>query len=112
MTTAANAPITHHDVQTALENKGFEVYGEDTGGGCWVSYAVKGEGTRVTLGPFGWDREIGSLVVTLGDFYIGPDEMDEETGESFDVELINVPEGSTVEDIVAIASSEYAKLNA
>lgn len=107
----ATAPITHFAVQTALEAEGFEVYGDDTGGGCWVSYAVKGDGTRVSLGPFGWDREDGGLVVTLGDFYIGPDEMDEETGESFDVELVTAEEGSTVEDIVNIVNSEYAKLN-
>lgn len=111
MNTATATNIPHYDVQKALEDAGFEVYGDDTGGGCWVSYAVKGEGTRVTLGPFGWNRETGTLEATLGDFYIGPDEMDEETGESFDVELVTAEEGSTVEDIVNIVSSEYAKLN-
>lgn len=105
------APITHNELQTALEAKGFEVYGDDTGGGCWVSYAVKGDGTRVTMGPFMWDREFGGLVVVLGDFYIGPDEMDEETGESFDVELVTAEEGSTLEDVVSIVVSEYEKLN-
>lgn len=103
--------ITYSAIQERLEAQGFEISGEDTGGGCFVGYAVKEGGQRVTLGPFSWEEGLG-LVALPGDFCIGPDEMDPETGDSTDVELINVEAGSTLDDIVTIAVTEYEKLNA
>jgi hypothetical protein len=103
--------ISHTAVKERLEAEGFTVTGEDTGGGCWVAYANKEGGTRVTMGPFMWEEGMG-LAAYPGDFSIGPDEMDPETGDSFDVELIDLPSGATLDDLVAIVLTEYGKLNA
>ena len=103
--------ITHTDIKEALESEGFKIDGEDTGGGCFVGYATKGEGQRITFGPFMWEDE--RYVVEPGDFYIGPDTMDEETGDILDPEpeLITAKVGCTLEDIVNIVISEDVKLN-
>jgi hypothetical protein len=105
--------ISHTDIKERLEAEGFEVTGEDTGGGCWVAYANKEGGTRVTLGPFMWEEGMG-LACYPGDFTIGPDEMNPETGDSVEPypDMANLPSGATLDDLVAIVLSEYGKLNA
>lgn len=108
----ATTQITHSAIQKSLEDKGFEVYGEDTGGGCWVGYALKEGGTRVTFGPYMWADGLG-YVVEPGDFYIGPDTMDEETGDCIEPmpDLVTAEKGCTLEDVLSIVVSEYEKMN-
>jgi hypothetical protein len=112
MTATTSDAITHSQIQTALEAKGFEVYGEDTGGGCWVSYAVKNDGKVVTLGPFSWEEENG-LILIPGDFYIGPESMDPETGDVYEPypEMVTVQKEHTLADVVNIVISEHEKMN-
>ena len=113
MTASATDRITHSAIQKNLEAQGFKISGEDTGGGCFVGYAIKaGDEHRVTFGPFMWEAGIGN-VVEPGDFYIGPDTMDEETGDSLDPmpELVTAEKGCTLEDVVNIVVSEYQKMN-